>query len=144
VIFTYVLTIYLRFTSHHSLSSSPLLRKISADFIILFSYINTKYVYHLSLLYPLLMPSSPPTVVTPGPDLVYLSVLHFFTHILTGQEKFALLFHTCIYHALIKLLPHYLFFLCFPDSLVFNSLQCNALYYLHCIICIAVSVFFTL
>jgi hypothetical protein len=39
---------------------------------------------------------------TPGEDLFYLPVLHFLERILIVQYGFALVFQTCVYHALVR------------------------------------------
>jgi hypothetical protein len=42
-----------------------------------------------------------------------------------------LTFQTCIYHALISIIPLYLLLLFHPAPLLFNNLQCIVLHYLH-------------
>jgi hypothetical protein len=90
---------------------------MSTGFILLFSYMDIKYIYHI---HPFLVTTHFPLVPIPGKALFYLPVLHFFL-------KFV--FQTCIYHALIRLptSPHYLFFLCHHVPLLSNSLQCTVL-----------------
>jgi hypothetical protein len=68
-------------------------------FIVLFSYTiyNTHPPYLPSFTLPL------PTGTHPQTDLFYLPVLHFFKCMLIVQEDFTLIFHTCIYHTLIRL-----------------------------------------
>jgi hypothetical protein len=52
----------------------------------------------------------------------------FLKCILMVQGWFTLVLQTCIYHALIKLAPHYLLFLYHCDSLIFNSLWYSTSY----------------
>jgi hypothetical protein len=63
----------------------------------------------------------------------------FLKYILIVQGGFALVFQSCIYHALIKLTPHHcLLILYYTAPLLLNSLQCITLYYLrvqvHCVL----------
>jgi hypothetical protein len=56
-------------------------------------------------------------IVTPGQDLFYLPILHFLRWTLILQGSFALVFHTYIYHTLIRLAPStYLIFPLSPCS----------------------------
>jgi hypothetical protein len=109
-----------------SLIFLPLLRTFSTSFIILFSYMKTKYIHYIHLPSPSLLILPLLLVPTPGKDLFYHPVLHFFKCVLIVQRGFAMIFHTCIYHALIKLSPY----IC-TAPLLFSSLQCIALYNLH-------------
>jgi hypothetical protein len=68
-----------------SLIPPPLLRTIRTGFIILFSYLNTKYIHHILPLSPFPYAFPSPVVSTPRTDLFYLPVLHFFKCILIVQ-----------------------------------------------------------
>jgi hypothetical protein len=61
-----------------SLSPSPFLRTISTVFILLFSYMNTKYIHHIHPHSPFLHAHPFPLVPTTGRDLFFLPALHFF------------------------------------------------------------------
>jgi hypothetical protein len=50
---------------------------------------------------------------------------------LVVQGAITLVLQSCIYHALIKLTPHFLLFLCHHAPLIFNNLWCSTLYYTH-------------
>jgi hypothetical protein len=70
----------IRFASSIILPQHPCpLRKISTAVIVLCSYMNTKYIYHI--LPPSLFPYAHlhPVVPTTEQDLFYLSVLHFLS-----------------------------------------------------------------
>jgi hypothetical protein len=111
-------------------SSASFLRTISTGFIVLFSYLNIKYICYICLPYALLSP----TGTCSRKDLFYLSVLHFCKVYINSTQGFALVFQTCTYHALIKPPPHYLLFLYHLTPILFNRLQCIVLYYLHCFV----------
>jgi hypothetical protein len=49
----------------------PLLRTISTGFVVLFSYMNTKYIHHIHPPPP--CPSPPPLPLVPGPIFTFLS-----------------------------------------------------------------------
>jgi hypothetical protein len=121
--------VLIRFTPSIILPHPPPtpLRTISTSFIVLFSYTNTKgiqYIHPLSLsLFTLLSSTSTHSWTRP--------VLHFFKCVLTVQGGFALVFHTCPYHSLIRLPRYYLLFLHHPALLLVNSSQCIPLFYLH-------------
>jgi hypothetical protein len=72
--------------------------------------------------------NSLPSTPTPNKDLFYLPVLFFLMYI-DVRRGFTLVFYTCIYHVLIKLISSVTYSLSVP--LLFNSLQCILLYYLH-------------
>jgi hypothetical protein len=67
------------------------------------------------------MPSPLPLVLTPGKDLFYLPVLNlfFFKYIDSLRG-----FEACVYHALIKLTPRYLLFLCHHAPLIQQLTVC--------------------
>jgi hypothetical protein len=78
VIFTYVLTTYISYIySLHRSPPSPVLRRISTSFILLFSYVNTKHSHQIHLHSPYLMLVPLPLVPIPRKDLFYSTVLHF-------------------------------------------------------------------
>jgi hypothetical protein len=64
-----------------SLISSPFLRTISMGLIIIFSYMNTKYIHHIHphLSFPYALPL--PLLPTPGKDLFYPLAFFFFLSI---------------------------------------------------------------
>jgi hypothetical protein len=81
----------------------------------------------------------------PPPDSAYFTYLFFifFKYVLIFQGDFTLVFQTCIYCALIRLtILHYLLFLYCPAPLLFHSLQCIALHYLHTQMKCFTSIFF--
>jgi hypothetical protein len=87
-------------------SPTPLLRTISIGFLVLFSYIYTKYLTIITLLHPLHLPSPPLN----RPCFTFLFFI--FKCILIVQRGFALVFHTCIYCTLLRLTPlYYLLFI---------------------------------
>lgn len=113
------------------LSSPPLLRTISTGFI-LFSYINTKYINHICPALPFLYALPPPTGILPGNDLFYLSVLHLFQVCIDKTKWFCLslseMYILCFNQITSR---YYLLYLYHNDPLLFNSLDCIALYCLH-------------
>jgi hypothetical protein len=72
---------------HHS--PSPLLKTISTSFIVLFSYMNTKYTHHIHS--HSLFPYSPsPLLPTSRTDLFYPLALHFFKVYIGSPRGFSL------------------------------------------------------
>jgi hypothetical protein len=100
---------------HHILDSPPLpfslihpplhLRTISVGFIILFSFVNTKYIHNIHPYSP--FPYALPLLLVPVPrkGLVLTRPSLFKKYIVIVQGDFALAFDICIYHALIRLTP---------------------------------------
>jgi hypothetical protein len=76
------------------------------------------------------MPSPLPVVLTSGKDLLYPPAYFCLKCILIVQRGFSLAFQAFICHSLIKLTPP-LLFLYHHAFLLFNSLQCSTLYYIH-------------
>jgi hypothetical protein len=97
-------------------------------FIVLF-ILSTSTIF--TLLHLVCLPLLLLLELTPRYDLFYLPAFHFLKCILIVQGHFTLVFHTCIFHKLIRLTPFIIYFLCHPDPLLFNSLQCISLYYLY-------------
>jgi hypothetical protein len=126
VIFPYVLTIYfggIHFHHHSPLPPSLLLKMISTDFIVQFSYKYITYISIITLLHPLHSPL-PPTNTHPlrGSCFTFLS-FNIYVHV-HCSEGFALLFHLCIYCILIVPAPSLLSCTLSLSLLLFNSFQC--------------------
>jgi hypothetical protein len=126
MIFTHVLAIHLRFTPsiilpHHLLP--PFFRTISAGFILLFSYMNTKYIYHIHTLSHFPYVHSSLMVSTSRKDLFYPTVLHFFKIYIDSPGGFCLgtsdLYISCFNQ--INPPRHNLVFLYHHASITFNS-----------------------
>jgi hypothetical protein len=108
VMFTYVLTTYLSYVYplHQSLSSpNPLLRTISAGFILLFSHMNTKCIHRKPLIDPFLMPTPFHWHPLLKKDQFYTRLSISKKYILIVQGDFAMVLQGCISHVLIKLTP---------------------------------------
>jgi hypothetical protein len=107
--FTYVHMIYLEWTHplHCSLSSplSPSYNNFTG-FIVLFPYMDTKYIQHICLPSPSPFPPPSQCLHPSVTGAVLPSCLSFFMYMLIVQGSCALVFHTCIYHTLIILNPY--------------------------------------
>jgi hypothetical protein len=127
VIFTDTQYVLVRFL----LPFSPLLRTISTDFILLFSYKNTKDIHHIHPHSPFPMPSLlslvPPTL---GKELLYPPVLQFLRSLyIDNPMEFCFAFSDMYISCFNQInSPHYLLFLYHPAPLLFNNLQCIMLY----------------
>jgi hypothetical protein len=111
---------------------SPLPRTISTGFILLFSYMNTKYVHHIHPHSP--FPYAPPTSTHPQKRSILPSSPPFLKkYIMIVEGGYTLVLQACVYYALIKLTPllHHLLFLYHHAPLIFSSLQYGMLYYIH-------------
>jgi hypothetical protein len=111
--------------------SPILLKTISTGLILLFSYMNTKYMHHIHHLpFPYAHPI--PLLLTPRKNLLYTPGMHFYLKcMLIVQGGFVLALQTYIYHALFKLAPSLLLFLYHYAPLIFNNLRCITLYCIH-------------
>jgi hypothetical protein len=123
VIFTYVLTIYLRFMPSIILPPLFLDQFQQVSFFYFHLQVQNKPSFTLFLCPPHL-----PLVPTPDKDLFHPPVLHFFKCILIVHGGFASEFQACIYSALIRL-PLPLLTLYHRAPLLFNSLQCIVIFY---------------
>jgi hypothetical protein len=83
----------------------PLLRTISTDFIVLFLYMNTKYIHYICHFLPFPYAFLPPTGTHSWAGLFYLPVLHFSKCIFIFKQDFTLVFQECIYCTSIRLTP---------------------------------------
>jgi hypothetical protein len=118
-----VLTIYLRFTSIAlPLLSSPLI-PTSTGFI-LFFHIWIENTFTIYTLIPSFLVPTPSHWYSTLDKIYFFSCLSFFLIkcVLIVQGGFALVLQVCIYHALIKLIPHYLLFIYHQAALIFNTL----------------------
>jgi hypothetical protein len=111
-----------------------LLKTILTGFILLFSYIHTKYIYHIYTHFP--FPVLTPIILVPTPerDLVFPPTLHFFLIkcILIVRGSLALVLQVYIHHAFIKLTPSPCLLILYHHTLlIFNSLLYSALYYVN-------------
>jgi hypothetical protein len=102
--------------------SSPLLRTTSAGVIVLFSFVNTKYIHHICLLHPLLMSS----LHWCHPDRTCIAFLSFT--LCVDSLGVHLGISPCIDYASIRLTPiTHSFSVACPAPLS-SSLQCIALH----------------
>jgi hypothetical protein len=101
---------------------------ISTDFILLFSYMNTKCIHHIHPHSPFPYVLSPPWY--PPPEKTCFPVHLFLKCIL--KIKGVLPWHfRLLYIVLNNNNPYYLLFLYYHVPLLLNSVQCIMLYYIH-------------
>jgi hypothetical protein len=108
--FPYIHSVYLHYIHPHPPSLVLIfLHPTSKDFIVQFSYKNTKYIDNIYLRSLWLFTISLSRVLTSQQDMFYIPVLHFFKYI---QRGFSIVFYT-----LFRLIP----FVTLPYPLLPNS-----------------------
>jgi hypothetical protein len=112
---------------------TPLLRTILAGFILLFSYMDTKYIHHIHPYSPFSCVHPPLTGIHPWERSIFPYCPSFFKCILIVQAGFVFVLQACVYGVLIKLTPtpRYLLIPYHCAPLIFNSLPYSALHYIH-------------
>jgi hypothetical protein len=90
---------------------SSLLRTISTGFILLCSYMDTKYIHHVYPHAPFPCVHPPPTDTHPWKRFIFPSCPSYFKikYILIVQGGFALVLLVCMYCTFTKLTPSLLF-----------------------------------
>jgi hypothetical protein len=84
----------------------PLLEQFQQVFILLFSYMDTKYIHHIHPHSSFPCAHPPPSSTHPWKRPIFsLLPFIFLKCVLIVQGSFTLVLQTCIYHALIKLTP---------------------------------------